>query len=1138
MTTLPNIKTRRITLDNTGPTGGEQTMSVSLDLFLKTGTPAASEWVSDPELRGFTGEPDPGTHGSNLRGFTGEPDPGTHGSNLRGFTGEPDPGTHSIKSCVVLCYDYDESLTIDNVYGRFHSYGQKNNMNHDWTLPKYILHSLAIGTLTRTVMKTDSINKYLPNSYYENVVGHLYKAGGPTGTHKIPYQVTFENIPGAATFLKAYVFSYIDNQKSTLSGLDRINNASMRRTGQLKTNVIIKNGIVDRFRDILVDAAGKYYDGPRFATSQGKLFKGKPGQSRTQSDVLTSVKIPNTKIQDLRIITSAEESIYNPSSIAPRGRSLGSLSSNFPTSEWFPNTEWRPLRNSTFNAGARIDHDPVDGRTYIEATVDQEQILKRNSKFGYFYDFLPNTAKLICLLPRKYLRLINMKILRPRVTRRASGLEQNELFNANSPIETIIETGERTNTAGGTKFDAARDGLISKESEFGIVGDADLAQMTSDVRELTSNKGKRWAKSNTSAPAPMGKGNNPRFPFFRKFTAVDKTMPSITEGVYQYGISLTYEDGISLYLGQVLKDLKSKRKDLQYYYNECMISSKTSMYTSRSGVKGPAEINLNKNGSSVTRTGNFNHITNTFEIPFQKYARRRYNFKAMAITYAKAANIVYAEALARRQSTNTKRDSIMSANRLFLLLSPKNSTPEQISRILDSFLKIEELLQGIIGDATRRGPADIQTYDKRGPAGRHPKTFTVQRWFSNIEGDSSDNYVDATENSNPVASYFPKSKREIYITMSSKEFSDRVISEAEKFNIDLADQQGPSYSDTLLAFSFETYYPNEKMEFRITSESPSAPPAAFDGKSSISSNIELIRNPEVVFVANTKNSNSSEFKTQMDIISVITNFSERDKASPGSIASSLFIPEKLKDIRGSSKTQMNSLTALAVQLNLESQAAAGCSATVIIPDQTAGLKRETIQSTQFLYGLTMEPEEKIKQYKKYIDKEGTFANSMASHIRGRTLQLMGSKNSRGNLKTKADLDNVSAIRRPNESVVNGALTPHPGIKIPLHIEKLRNEPDTAVATTGYEIAPAIYSNLRRVMRFVGYKIDTNSRPILNSERWEEVTVSEALSGLSSGVYKLETFSPIDAGLRGIADPGKIVSRESYIQIREGNINGS
>ena len=76
------------------------------------------------------------------------------------------------------------------------------------------------------------------------------------------------------------------------------------------------------------------------------------------------------------------------------------------------------------------------------------------------------------------------------------------------------------------------------------------------------------------------------------------------------------------------------------------------------------------------------------------------------------------------------------------------------------------------------------------------------------------------------------------------------------------------------------------------------------------------------------------------------------------------------------------------------------------------------------------------------------------------------------------------------------------------------------------------------MRFVGYKIDTNSRPILNSERWEEVTVSEALSGLSSGVYKLETFSPIDAGLRGIADPGKIVSRESYIQIREGNINGS
>ena len=209
MPVLPNIKTRRITLDNTGPTGGMQTMSVNLDLFVCSSN---LEFGGPSELRGFTGEPDPGP---SYRGFTGEPDPGP---SFRGFTGEPDPGTHSIKSCVILCYDYGESLKIDEVYGIFHGTGQKTNTNHDWTLPKYISHSLAIDALKNTVMKTDSINQFLPSSYYESVIDHTYKGGNLNGTYKIPYQATFENIPSAVTFLKAYVFSYVDNWKSTLTG--------------------------------------------------------------------------------------------------------------------------------------------------------------------------------------------------------------------------------------------------------------------------------------------------------------------------------------------------------------------------------------------------------------------------------------------------------------------------------------------------------------------------------------------------------------------------------------------------------------------------------------------------------------------------------------------------------------------------------------------------------------------------------------------------------------------------------------------------------------------------------------------------------------------------------------------------------
>jgi hypothetical protein len=68
------------------------------------------------------------------------------------------------------------------------------------------------------------------------------------------------------------------------------------------------------------------------------------------------------------------------------------------------------------------------------------------------------------------------------------------------------------------------------------------------------------------------------------------------------------------------------------------------------------------------------------------------------------------------------------------------------------------------------------------------------------------------------------------------------------------------------------------------------------------------------------------------------------------------------------------------------------------------------------------------------------------------------------------------------------------------------------------------------MRFEGYKADANSRPILNSEQWKEVTIPEVLAGLPAGVYKMETFSPVDAGIKGINDPGKIPARESFIRI--------
>ena len=158
---------------------------------------------------------------------------------------------------------------------------------------------------------------------------------------------------------------------------------------------------------------------------------------------------------------------------------------------------------------------------------------------------------------------------------------------------------------------------------------------------------------------------------------------------------------------------------------------------------------------------------------------------------------------------------------------------------------------------------------------------------------------------------------------------------------------------------------------------------------------------------------------------------------------------------------------------------------------------------------------------------------MVSHVSSKTMQILGSPSSRGELNTKVGLDQPAAIKSLSAKSQAGALTANPGIKVPIHIEKLRMEPANSVGTAGGEVVSAIYSNLKKVKKFTGYKIDANSRPILNSEQWEDVMVPEVIKGLKPGIYKLETFSPIDAGVKGISDPGKIPARESFIEIKGG-----
>ena len=104
-------------------------------------------------------------------------------------------------------------------------------------------------------------------------------------------------------------------------------------------------------------------------------------ENAVDSDYLTSTMVPNTKIQDFRTFKRAEKDLYIPQGLP------SFLQQDFKTKML------KHKRDNNFNSRLEIERDPDRGSLEFEFIIDQEQILRQNSKFGALYDKLPNRAK-------------------------------------------------------------------------------------------------------------------------------------------------------------------------------------------------------------------------------------------------------------------------------------------------------------------------------------------------------------------------------------------------------------------------------------------------------------------------------------------------------------------------------------------------------------------------------------------------------------------------------------------------------------------------------------------------------------------------------------------------------------------------
>ena len=520
--------------------------------------------------------------------------------------------------------------------------------------------------------------------------------------------------------------------------------------GKLSYNKVISKGKLEPYKMVLLDINNTPWTGPYHIMRNGTYMKGRFHEEDRidQSEYLDPIMVPNYQVQDFRSFQRWEKDRYLPES-TPSFLQLNAALRHV-----------REKRATQINAHIDVEHNPVSGEVGLEFVIDQEQIFVNNSKYGPMYEKLPNSVKYTIMRPRKYFKLVEAKILRRRVTNRnigsnILGFAAKDVFDREEVDTLIASSGEGFSDRVGMDWSSFRisfvhagiptenDLMTPVNSANGSIEDEDIDQ----IRFAVSTYVSPWMTRPTNSSLPTTFGGVPPFPFYRRIIASDTSMSNVTDGVYQYGFELVYEDGLEKYLIEKLREIQTQRKNLQEYYNECLIPVKTETFFSRSGLLGQDLVM----GDTETR-GNYNHITKRFEADFVVSARENYNFAEMARTYFDVSNIVYADALSKVMDPDNGVDRTIGGfaiDEIENLLSPENSRPEQISKILDAFLNMESLIQDIVDIDLVKDSSNCQFHPSSQSGNKRPPKFIkVGRWF----GGSEENFVRARDRELPVTS--------------------------------------------------------------------------------------------------------------------------------------------------------------------------------------------------------------------------------------------------------------------------------------------------------------------------------------------------------------------------------------------------
>lgn len=493
--------------------------------------------------------------------------------------------------------------------------------------------------------------------------------------------------------LSYFVVSYLDIE-SIREDFDLSFNDSTTtlQNGEVSSEVIIDNNEVAGFSFVLLTPDGRPWAGAVHRRPDGTLATY--STERPISQPLASQRVVNAKIQDFRNIKDIERLQIDLSVIEEElqpitNKLLGLKRDNVVAQK--KKTYFSDLYLSRSRAGA----------AKFAFALDYNKLLKDTSVYKKLFDLASKKSKAELL---SFGRIRFMKVVRRRV------LEIETKNSLGNPVngEVLFDQDESYRTI-----------AVASEGQNGTVGTSNT--LTGGIRELDVS-----LESDQQG--------------IRFFTAEDRSMIDVTDGIYQYGVEVEIEDATDKYLNDIASSLRQELSKLNQYYED---GTKLGMTRYILDIQNPhIDSTWERLAIFSSNPGAYEPTSNRFTQAFITQQRNLWENNKENSPW-RGPLVAYLQAISVLTPFIQLYDFRKISEDLLKIVAPETGNPRGVLTLISLIDKLATNLESLTSSAgaSDRNDSNPKQYSRVGnkPSNR---TSKITHWFTeeNFDSDVQKNY--------------------------------------------------------------------------------------------------------------------------------------------------------------------------------------------------------------------------------------------------------------------------------------------------------------------------------------------------------------------------------------------------------------